>query len=99
MPTPRVSLRALLVVAFAGLAATLAAVADEAADAHQLYEDNCLKCHGSEVYTRADRKVNSLPALQTQVRMCEQNLGLTWFDEQVDAVASLLNKEYYKFGD
>ncbi len=31
--------------------------------------------------------------------MCEQNLGLKWFDDEVNSVATLLNKEYYKFGD
>jgi cytochrome c5 len=71
----------------------------QAPDAHALYTDNCTKCHGSEVYTRADRKVTSKDALKTQVRMCEQNLGLKWFDEEVDSVATLLNKGYYKFGD
>jgi cytochrome c5 len=71
----------------------------QAPDAHALYTDNCTQCHGSEVYTRADRKVTSKDALDTQVRMCEQNLGLKWFDDEVNSVAKLLNKEYYKFGD
>ncbi len=66
-------------------------------DAQVLYEQNCLKCHGSEIYTRADRKIDSLDALRAQVRMCEQNLDLTWFDDQVDGVADLLNRNYYKF--
>jgi hypothetical protein len=68
-------------------------------DAHALYDANCTKCHGSEVYTRDDRRIQSMDGLRTQVRMCEQNLGLTWFDEQIDAVASLLNEQYYKFGE
>ena len=71
----------------------------QAPDAHALYTENCTKCHGTEVYTRADRKVTSKDALDTQVRMCEQNLGLKWFDDEVNSVATLLNKEYYKFGD
>ena len=43
--------------------------AAEAPDGQALYQDNCTKCHGSEVYTRADRKVTSEDALHTQVRM------------------------------
>jgi mono/diheme cytochrome c family protein len=66
-------------------------------DAQGLYSENCLKCHGPEVYTRADRRIQSLDALHGQVRMCEQNLGLSWFDDEIDAVASMLNKKYYKF--
>jgi hypothetical protein len=103
MPTPKTSCNlsffSLLVAACVSLVLAVPASADDAADAEQLHQDNCLQCHGSEVYTRADRKVDSLSALKTQVRMCEQNLGLTWFDDQVDGVASLLNKEYYNFGD
>jgi mono/diheme cytochrome c family protein len=99
MPSPNTSLSRLLSAAAIGLATALPVAADDAVDAHQLYQDNCLQCHGSEVYTRADRKITSLPALKSQVRMCEQNLGLTWFDEQIDGVASLLNKEFYKFGE
>jgi cytochrome c5 len=84
----------------AALAASISLnAAAEAPDAHALYQDNCTSCHGSEVYTRADRKVTSKDALDTQVRMCEQNLGLKWFDDEVSSVAALLNQEYYKFGD
>jgi len=62
-----------------------------------LVESNCNNCHGTEVYTRADRKVSSYPQLQTQVRRCELALGLKWFDEDIDNAASYLNQEYYKF--
>jgi mono/diheme cytochrome c family protein len=68
-------------------------------DAQALYEANCTNCHGTEVYTRDDRRIQSLDALHGQVRMCEQNLELTWFDDQIDAVASLLNRKYYKFDE
>jgi mono/diheme cytochrome c family protein len=63
----------------------------------QLNDQHCVKCHGSEVYTRPDRRVKSLEGLHKQVRFCEQNLGLTWFDDQINSTASYLNQEYYKF--
>ena len=62
-----------------------------------LNDEHCLKCHGSEVYTRPDRRVTSLSGLHKQVRFCEQNLGLTWFDDDIDNTATYLNLEYYKF--
>jgi cytochrome c553 len=65
-------------------------------DAAALYQDNCLKCHGPEVYTRDDRKVSSLPGLQRQVQRCELALGLKWFDDEINAVADYLNENYYK---
>ncbi|MES9836908.1 MAG: cytochrome c [Candidatus Thiodiazotropha sp.] len=64
----------------------------------ELTEKYCVRCHGSEVYTRENRRVTSLPGLHKQVRFCEQNLGLTWFDDQIENTATYLNLEYYKFG-
>jgi mono/diheme cytochrome c family protein len=73
------------------------ATAADAPDPHALYEQNCLKCHGPEVYTRPDRKIDSYPALARQVRQCETNLELRWFDEEVEGVTDYLNQTYYKF--
>jgi cytochrome c553 len=64
-----------------------------------LVEKNCVRCHGSEVYTRNDRRITTLPGLHKQVRRCEQMLDLTWFDEDIDNVAGYLNHQYYKFGE
>jgi cytochrome c553 len=62
-----------------------------------LVEQNCVRCHGSEVYTRSDRRITTLPGLHKQVRRCEQMLGLTWFDDDIDNVAGHLNQRYYQF--
>lgn len=78
----------------------LAATSVQAADlakGKQLTQENCIRCHDSEVYTRADRRVTSLPGLHTQVRRCEQMIGLKWFDDDIDNTATYLNLEYYKF--
>jgi mono/diheme cytochrome c family protein len=63
----------------------------------KLYEQHCVSCHGTELYTREDRKVTSLPALKQQVRRCETALGLRWFDEEIADVAQFLNEHYYRF--
>lgn len=63
----------------------------------ELYQFNCLSCHGSEVYTRTDRKVSSLEGLKNQVQRCEQSLGLKWFQDDIDKMAIYLNTHYYKF--
>lgn len=69
-----------------------------------LHEANCIACHASltdgkpdTLYTRKDRLVNSLADLQKQVRRCELNLELQWFDDQIDDVVAYLNKNFYKF--
>ncbi|MEW8026136.1 MAG: cytochrome c [Candidatus Thiodiazotropha sp.] len=84
-------------VTILALASTTSQGADPAMG-KQLIEEHCVRCHGSEVYTREDRRVTSLPGLHKQVRFCEQNLGLTWFDDQIKNTATYLNLEFYKFG-
>ena len=85
---------------FAVLAALATAPNLASADVHagkELTDAHCYQCHGAEVYTRPDRKVQSMSGLQKQVQMCNQALGTTLFDEQVNDVASYLNQEFYKF--
>jgi len=65
--------------------------------AKALHNENCVRCHDSKVYTRADRRVTSRDALTKQVRRCELMLGLKWFDENVESVSDYLNNDYYKF--
>lgn len=69
-----------------------------------LVEKNCISCHassyggdGSEIYTRPFHKVESSKALLTQVRACNTNLNLKWFDDEELNAAAYLNKHYYKF--
>lgn len=88
----RAVVTALLIVAGIGVS--------QAADIHAgkaLTDEHCYQCHGTEVYTRADRKVESLDALGRQVKRCELALGLKWFDEEIENVATYLNQDYYKF--
>lgn len=83
-----------------GLMALFAAGAVQAGNAtkgRQLVETHCPRCHGSEVYTRPDRKVTNQDELEKQVQRCELALGLTWFDEDIKDAATYLNLEYYKF--
>jgi len=70
----------------------------------KLHQQSCTACHGkmtggdgSTLYTRSNRRVNSLDALNAQVRRCESNLELKWFDEDINSVSEYLNAEYYKF--
>jgi cytochrome c2 len=83
-----------------------AAFAEEVSVAHgeELHQQSCTSCHirmeggdGSSLYTRSNRRVSSLSSLEAQVRRCESNLELKWFDEDIMSVSKYLNKEYYKF--
>lgn len=70
----------------------------------QLHNSQCKTCHiqmtggdGSLLYTRDDRRVNSLKALQQRVHRCESNLELKWLDDEINDVVHYLNKTYYHF--
>ena len=79
------------------LSGALSASAADGVDAPALIEQNCTSCHGSEMYMRKDRKINSLSALKRQVQACNTNLNTGMSSEQLEAIAVLLNEEYYKF--
>ena len=57
----------------------------------------CDKCHGTEVFTRPDRKVKDLKGLEAQVRRCDSNLNTNWFDDEILDVTAHLNSKFYKF--
>lgn len=69
-----------------------------------LHDDNCIECHvsiqggdGSGIYTRSDRRIDSLPALRAQVNRCKNSMGVSWPVDQIDDVVAYLNSMYYKF--
>lgn len=66
-------------------------------DAKTFVESKCFGCHDTSVYTRSNRRITSLKALEVQVRRCDNNLGTTLFDDDFDAVVNYLNTNYYKF--
>ena len=63
----------------------------------QLVEKNCTSCHTTSVYTRPNKQVNSLAALQHRVNGCEKPAGVKWSEQQTKDVVEYLNKEFYHF--
>lgn len=63
----------------------------------ELHSEKCTACHDSSMYTRDNSRVQSLPALATQVRFCKDNLGIAWFDDEVEDVIAYLNENHYHF--
>ncbi len=91
----------LLLVILTSLATTAQA---DVGRGQRLHETNCLACHaamvggdGSALYTRAERRVSTLGELRRQVNRCKENLGLTWFDDEVEDVVQYLSGHYYQF--
>ena len=66
-------------------------------------EHKCVACHtskvggdGSAIY-KPQGKINTAGLLRGMVEMCNTNMNLGMFPEEVDAVAAVLNRDHYKF--
>ena len=83
----------------AGLLISGASMAEgNAGNGNKLYSaSKCNKCHGTEVFTRKDRKIKDIKGLEAQVRRCDSNLNTNWFDDEIINVTAYLNQQYYKF--
>jgi len=66
-------------------------------DGKGIYNKSCMGCHGTEVFTRPDRRVKNLAKLRNQVKQCSYAVEAKWFDEEINAVTDYLNKNFYKF--
>lgn len=93
-----------LLCSLASLAHADPFAAGDAKVGKQMVDKHCISCHassfggdGSGIYTREDRRVKSAKGLIAQIRNCNTNLGLKWFEDEELHVASYLNKTYYKF--
>lgn len=68
-----------------------------------LHDANCLSCHSSlmggnpnVIYTRSDRRVNTIDGLRKQVTRCKTTVGVPWPEDQIEDVVEYLNKNFYK---
>ena len=86
-----------VVLGFLLVAATALSLTADPQKGKALVEKNCTRCHGSEVYTRPDRRVDSLDALRGQVEVCSQNAHTGWNDVKKADVVAYLNEAFYHF--
>lgn len=73
-----------------------AALADNF-DPAQFLQKNCSSCHGTEVYTRDQRRVQSMDQLKKQLARCEHATGATLSDADSAKLLDYMNSHYYKF--
>ena len=62
-----------------------------------LHDAKCISCHDTQIYTRPDHKITSLPELQAQVKQCDANLTDHMSDADIQQVVQYLNASFYKF--
>jgi hypothetical protein len=70
---------------------------EQLAEGKELNTDNCTKCHNTSVYTKKDRKVQTLEVLTKRVKGCNSKTGAGLDEEELEALTLFLNTEYYKF--
>ncbi len=71
--------------------------AADAPNGKALFEKHCTACHGTEVFTRPNHKMQSLDMLRAQVNRCERPAGANWSEAQTNAVINYINDNFYKF--
>lgn len=62
-----------------------------------LHDKSCVACHGSSVYSRADRKIKTPSQLAARISGCNANTGAGWFPEDEQHVGAYLNQNFYHF--
>ena len=63
-----------------------------------LHDDKCSSCHTDSVYTREDKMVKTMSALEHQVNNCMKGAAKAeWTKPQTTSVVNFLNDKYYKF--
>ncbi len=81
--------------------ATQPGLADDRSEGKALHDAKCLNCHmmgdHTVLYTRKDRKVDSLKRLGGFVSGCVQNFNIDWFPEEEKKVRDYINATWYKF--
>jgi|SoiMethySBSTD1v2_1073268.scaffolds.fasta_scaffold1397950_2 hypothetical protein len=84
--------------------ADAAAKADPALGQRLFEQAKCNGCHekimkgdANRIFTRADRRITSAPALQKMVRFCIEQTGASLFPEDAEHIAAYLNAQFYHF--
>jgi len=95
-------LKTLLVVPFFTFMSQTSQAANPA-HGKDLHDANCMSCHTSlmggdpnQIYTRSDRKVNTLEGLRNQVTRCNSTVGVAWEQDNIQDVVEYLNNNFYK---
>jgi cytochrome c553 len=85
-------------LAIATLATTAqAAPAGDLAAGEQLHAANCTSCHNTDVYTRKDRRIGSLDALNAQLQSCSHMAKKEFSPTEVRNLTKFLNDRFYHF--
>jgi len=91
---------------FAGLAACIlgaavmasghAVAAGDPARGAKLHED-CLGCHGTELYVPPKAKIKTLSTLKKEVEKWNDRMNPKFTKQEIEDLVAYLNRDFYKF--
>ena len=79
----------------AGVAITANAAADPVRG-EKLHQD-CLGCHGTELYSPSRAKVKTLAMLKKEVERWNDRMNPKFTRQEIDDIVAWLNRDFYKF--
>lgn len=74
-----------------------ASLPGDSAEGKRLLDANCMECHQTDVFTRKDRKVQSLDALKKQVTGCTHMATKEFSASEREDLVKYLNDQFYHF--
>ena len=74
-----------------------AALPGDSADGKRLHGANCRGCHDTSIYTRKDKLVQSLDALQKQLGSCSHVAKKEFSASETQDIIKYLNDQFYHF--
>jgi mono/diheme cytochrome c family protein len=69
----------------------------EASRGELLYSTYCITCHSTQMHWRDKKIATNWTSLKEEVRRWQRTSGLGWSEDDVTAVASYLNVQFYRF--
>jgi hypothetical protein len=77
--------------------ADAAALPGDSAEGKRLLDANCMKCHQTDIFTRKDRQVQSLDALEAQLVTCSHAAKREFSAGELQDLLKYLNDQFYHF--
>jgi len=69
----------------------------DSADGKRLHDANCMGCHDTGIYTRKDRLIGSLDALQKRLSDCSHMAKKEFSAIETQNIIRYLNDQFYQF--
>ena len=74
-----------------------ASLPGDSAAGKRLLDANCMACHQTGIFTRKDRKVQSLTALKEQLVACSHAAKKEFSASEMQDLLKYLNDQFYRF--